>query len=128
MGKQKWGMFINGWGDLTSLQTRIMWRNTKVLKRLQLHFLHQMRHLFQYQGPWRVELYFTAIWVLSDSVKLGQNIQIMLRDKWKVIHGLQFHISHQLRTDFYIKFIWGFSYNRFMNIREILGNWAWNYE
>ena len=62
--------------------------------------------------------YFTGIWVPSNLGKLGQNTQIMFKDTWKVIHRIQFHISHQLRADFYVKFLWDLSY------RESLGNFG----
>ena len=76
---------------------------------------------------------FTLMWKPSEgwviyTCFLGIWVSRQFRETWKVMRGLHFHISHQLRTNSHVKFIWGLSYSSFMNIKAILGNWAQNYE
>ena len=76
---------------------------------------------------------FTLMWRPSEAwviytCFLGIWVSRQFRETWKVMRGLHFHISHQLRTYSHVKFIWGLSYSSFMNIKAILGNWAQNYE
>ena len=112
------GAFVNRWGVWPFCK---LWSCEGTQKYSKAPHLTSNETFTLMSRPLEVELYFTGIWALSDSGKLGQNTQIMFRNTWKVIHCLQFHISQQLRTDFYVKFIWGLSYTCFMSIIAILG-------